>query len=267
MKFQRRERVIYERNPLAVVICQIQFSRILRVDAELPTEFQARVRADYPNLDVADKLLHLNAALRQGLEGGSQSSEQTILGAREFHFSDLDKKWTATLSSNFVALTANSSYERWELYRKRLKDLIQAVFDIYGPPTVTRIGLRYQDVLTRKLIGVDDHVPWTELVKPFLLSVFTSTDVPETDVKQLENSVVIGLEPGSLQFRTSLVQNVESKEQGFLIDSDFFLEGNQRTDVTSIIRTLDDFNTQAGAVFRWCITERLHNALGPKILA
>jgi uncharacterized protein (TIGR04255 family) len=39
-------RVIYGRNPLEQVICQIRFPTILKIDTELPAAFQEQIRSD-----------------------------------------------------------------------------------------------------------------------------------------------------------------------------------------------------------------------------
>jgi hypothetical protein len=41
MEFPEAERVIYSRNPLAEVACQLRFPRILALDERIPADFQA----------------------------------------------------------------------------------------------------------------------------------------------------------------------------------------------------------------------------------
>ena len=47
MAFPEVERVIYERNPLDEVICQLRFPAILKID-EPPIAFQEQIRTRYP---------------------------------------------------------------------------------------------------------------------------------------------------------------------------------------------------------------------------
>jgi uncharacterized protein (TIGR04255 family) len=46
-----------------------------------------------------------------------------------------------------------------------------------------------------------------------------------------------------------------------LIDADFFSEG--RTNLDDVLARLRTYNKHAGRLFRWCITDELHEALGP----
>src|SRR5258708_12324597 len=48
MLFPESERVIYDKNPLQQVICQLRFPPILRINTEVPVAFQERVKQDYP---------------------------------------------------------------------------------------------------------------------------------------------------------------------------------------------------------------------------
>ena len=50
MPFPETDRVIYAHNPLEQVICQFRFPPILRIDSELPAQFQDRIRHEFPSL-------------------------------------------------------------------------------------------------------------------------------------------------------------------------------------------------------------------------
>ena len=52
MPIPHRDRVIYGRNPLQEVVCQIRFPRLLDIDAEVPARFQSAIAEDYPLLAV-----------------------------------------------------------------------------------------------------------------------------------------------------------------------------------------------------------------------
>ena len=58
---------------------------------------------------------------------------------------------------------------------------------------------------------------------------------------------------------------IDSGEKVFLIDADFYTE--QQTEPDHVFSCLDALNRQARLFFRWCITERLHRAMGPVPLA
>ena len=64
MPFPEVKRVIYKKNPLDRVICQLRFAPILKIDAEIPADFQEMIRADFPNY--SEKMTHQIDSLKQG---------------------------------------------------------------------------------------------------------------------------------------------------------------------------------------------------------
>lgn len=53
MQFPDYERVIYERNPLYEVTCQLNFPSILKITSQQPVEFHEGIRNEYPNLYIS----------------------------------------------------------------------------------------------------------------------------------------------------------------------------------------------------------------------
>ena len=49
MPFPEVKRIIYKKNPLDKVICQLRFPTILKIEKEIPAEFQERIRKEFPN--------------------------------------------------------------------------------------------------------------------------------------------------------------------------------------------------------------------------
>ncbi len=48
MPFPSANRVIFKRNPLKEVICQLRFPPILKIDSEIPANFQDLIRNEFP---------------------------------------------------------------------------------------------------------------------------------------------------------------------------------------------------------------------------
>jgi uncharacterized protein (TIGR04255 family) len=54
-------------------------------------------------------------------------------------------------------------------------------------------------------------------------------------------------------------------EQAYLFDYDFYREA--RTEKDAANQVLSIFNRESGRLFRWCISERLHDAMGPQAVS
>jgi uncharacterized protein (TIGR04255 family) len=258
MTFPASPRVLYERNPLEEVICQLRFPPILRVDSGDAAEFQDAIRADYPLYREEEPAI---AGMKVPAEVSEiiRMSRQGPKPAKKFL--SADEQWTISLTRDFIALST-IRYERWEGFRNRLRAAVDTLERIYRPSFYTRVGLRYRDVIRRSRLGLNG-VPWAGLLSPFIAGEL-STDIAG-EVKELSHVVLIKLaEPGSVRLRHGLFKPDESGEESYTVDADFFTA--ERTELQDANQRLDHFNQQAARLFRWCITPRLHDAMGPRAI-
>jgi uncharacterized protein (TIGR04255 family) len=255
MLFPDVPRVIYEVNPLEEVICQLRFLPVLKIDTEPPAGFQEEIRAEYP-LYESKSPLRLPAGLPSSLV-------QMILplGGQKLHeFTSQDRTWSVSLGREFLALTCRA-YERWEFFRKRLEGPLEALRKHYDPPFLTRIGLRYRDVVRRSRLQLAE-MPWSELLQPWISSVLAMPEAAK-HIQGVQTQFVLNLpeETSRVQVWAGLVHDGRNNENCFLVDSDFYTE--QQTEPSHVFDRLNAFNHYARRFFRWCITDRLHEAMRP----
>jgi len=263
MPFPESPRVIYEKNPLAEVICQLRFPAILRIDSEIPAEYQERLRDEYPIFsEVAHQDVKLNLPPEIEKLVGAGGSMLSFRGRATYDFVSADGLWKVQLSREALTLFTGQ-YERWEQFKDHLKNAVKALVDVYSPSFYTRVGLRYKDVIRRSSLGLSE-VEWSELLKPHIAGELSSADIAE-DIVFLANQTRVRMENDETQvlINHGLGTN-QDNERCYLIDSDFSVE--RRTEVKDALQVLDYFNRQAGRLFRWCITDRLHEAMHPQLL-
>src|ERR1700677_526173 len=149
-------RVLYEKSPLAEVVCQLRFPAILKIEALPPADFQERVRAALPIFDRASGLPgnmpQMPSELVNLLGGGRPSSS----------FSTEDKSVVASLTAESISLWT-SRYGRWEEFRRLFEPCLSALIELYSPSFFSRIGLRYTDVINRSALGINNE-KWTDLL-------------------------------------------------------------------------------------------------------
>jgi len=153
MSFADFERVIYKKNPLIQVVCQLRFPRILRINEKPPADFQERIRDKYPLYQVA-----VEQQQQFSVDMGAPETPPTpkILQSEainNYTFSSFDEKWHINLTSTFLALST-TRYERWESFTENLKVPLSALIDIYKPAFFERVGLRYVDAFTRSKLNL-----------------------------------------------------------------------------------------------------------------
>lgn len=258
LPFNEFPRILYDKNPLDFVICQLRFPPILRIETELPSGFQESVRSKFP--------LFNDARPPAGLVGGLPQELSSLLGAmlptsipRTYEFASTDSVWQITLTRESLALTCRK-YRRWEEFRTMLTAPFSALLEHYAPAFFSRIGLRYRDVICRSDLGLS-NVPWNELLRPELAGEFHSPLA--ANIKLASHQLVLSLSGGAAQV---LIQHGiaprQDQEICYYIDNDFSIEQRRETD--NAIETLDYFSKQSWRLFRGCIGDRLHNAMGPR---
>lgn len=268
MPFSDTPRVIYERNPLVEVICQIRFPAILRIDAESPVDFQEKIRDAYPLFreePVSPVLPELPAELRPVLGellGATPATEKTL----NRFFQSEDEVWTVTLGREFLALTT-TSYETWDGFRGRLDEVFQALMAVYRPTVFTRIGLRYRNLIRRPDRELSTY-EWKDLIAPHIAGPLATDAIAGRTITEAKGMLALeaGAAGAAVTLRHGLVEpdGPEKGELAYVIDSDFYTE--ERIDAEGILNFLDGANAEAGRLFRWCITTELHEALRPRVV-
>jgi len=261
--FPDSQRVVYGSNPLIEVICQLRFPPILRIAAEPPAAFQEHIRNDYPLL--SEKFSEVNVEMPPGIPEPIVELVKGSMPRRKlvgYDFVSADEQWKVSLTRDFLSLSTNH-YVRWEHFREHLEGPLQALINVYAPVFFTRVGLRYQDLIRRSRLGLPEGTKWSELIKPHIAGVHA---VPELEgaVEESLGQLLISLPnfQGKVRVSYGIVQSVESNEKCFLIDSDYYTQ--ERTKNDAVDRILVYFNRQSGRLFRWCIEDRLQEAMEPR---
>jgi uncharacterized protein (TIGR04255 family) len=261
--FPESPRVVYGRNPLIEVICQLRFPPILRIAAEAPAAFQEHVRGEYPLF--SEKLPEVNVEVPAGIPPAIANILKASLPARKligYDFASADEKWKVSLTQDFLSLSTKQ-YSRWEHFREHLQGPLKALIAVYAPAFFTRIGLRYQDLIQRSRLDLPATTKWSALIKPHMAGVHA---VPELEghIEESVGQLLIKFPEfnGKVRLNYGIVQTEDTGENCFLIDSDYYTDERTKTD--AVDGTLDYFNKQSGRLFRWCIEDRLKAALEPQ---
>lgn len=260
MPFPESKRVVYKKNPLNKVICQLRFPPILRIDSEVPSKFQDVVRETFPLYNEKVELQQETALGLKAQFPPELIKQLTKTSVNKNHeFASADGIWQINLTRTFLSIST-AKYERWESFIETFKPSIEALFKIYQPSFLTRIGLRYIDIFDRSNLGLQG-CEWTELLKSNFIGLL-STEV-RNDIKNCENVYEINLadKKSVVRIATSFVHNALSKEQCYMIDSDFYHP--MRTKQDELEGNLSFLHDRATRLIQWIITEKLHNAMEP----
>jgi uncharacterized protein (TIGR04255 family) len=247
-----------------LVICQIKFLPILRIVSEIPAEFQEKIRNEYPNYkEIFDAIIKIPEELRGQIPIDVFQNMVSGPEKKKYEFSSENKGWVVSLTSHFISLDTKN-YHRWEEFKDQLLPPVEALIELYSPTYFTRIGLRYRNVIQKSVLGLEDR-KWSDLLKPHIAGVLFDDEISGS-VKNTMSQTDIGLDDGlsTVSIQHQYVIHKETDEIGFLIDSDFYCEEKTKTD--EVINKLDYFHEMSTRLFRWAITDLLHEALEPRVI-
>ena len=256
MAFPKSDRIIFANNPLQQVICQLQFPEILKIASELPSNFQDRIRAQYPYYEEEN----LPGGISKIVEQLSNIGSLKIPEGPNHKFTSEDKKKHVNLTQSFIALTDND-YESWENFSQEMNLVAKALDKEYKPNFYTRIGLRYIDIIEREKIGLGG-IAWSKLLNSALIGLLGDTTL-QTALTRINSEAEFDIDTeviSKVRLRHGLIYR--NNQALYLIDTDCYTE--ERSAFNAIPSILNSFNRTAGNLFRWTLSAKLRDALGPE---
>ena len=238
-------RCIYQKNPLADVICQLRFPEILTIETELPAAFQEQIRDVFPRF----------LQRKEGLPG-----KQT----NNYQFTTADGVYRVNLTSKFISL-ACVRYTRWEDFARMLDKPLAAFIQLYKPAYFERVGLRYLNFISRKELELED-VPFRQLISGCYLGILAHEEVAENVTLRstvdadtaLRGGCRCKLHAGPGTVRKGPKPDPETK---FILDLDLYMPGNLEVKLSA--GALQTLHSQSYGLFRGAITDTLHDAMEP----
>ena len=257
--FSNEERTIYQNNPLGEVICQIRFPEILKIETDVPADFQELIREEFPRYS---SRMESPAPKITGIPGNLtlENQPKTV----NYQFLSEDGAWRVNLAGRFLSFACNR-YTRWEDFAKKLDKPLAAFIQVYKPAFFERVGLRYINFISRKSLDLEG-VPFRELITPGYLGLLGEDDVDETGMGRCSVDAELPL-PGGCRIKLhagpGIVRgrNQQDSEVKFVLDLDLFMQG--KVPVNYAAGALQTLHSQAWPIFRGAITEKLHDALDP----
>ena len=175
-----------------------------------------------------------------------------------------DGVWRVNLTSGFLSL-ACTRYTCWEDFARMLDKPLAAFIQIYKPAWFERIGLRYVNAVSRKNLDLEG-VSFRELFQDQYLGILADEEIADGTVMRSGVDADVGIRGGcrvKIHAGPGQVRrgNVPDPEVKFLFDQDLYMGGKVPVNLSA--GALQTLHTQAYAIFRDAITEKLHNAMEP----
>lgn len=255
------ERVIYENNQLAEVICQLRFPTILAIGAREPVDFQEAIRQEFPRYSLRQDALPPKVVQVPG-QGAKIEPQKPVANHQ---FATADGLYRINLGPGFISLTC-IKYTCWEDFARRMDKPLAAFIKLYNPAYFERVGLRYLNAFSRQSLGLED-TPWSELLEPAYLGLLAKEDMPERAFSRCSQDVEMAVGSGcrmKLHVGPGMVKRgqEQDKEVKLIFDMDVSMAGN--IPVNMAAGAMETVHVQAGNIFRDAITDTLHDAMEGK---
>lgn len=237
MSPQTHSSVLYQRSPLIDGTCQVAFPPNLQISAAPPAGFQTKIKTLFPNFSLTQDKSSYNFI-------SANQSQQVVL----------DRAALAVVTRH---------YEGWEHFQKSIKVVLEALQTEYPPPYVTRIGLRFRNIIRKSVLGLTDK-EWDQLLPTKWTGDIAWSGVAG-EMKGTHSEILMGLNGGNdlVCVRHGLVPIAQPiQETGYLIDHDFFVNG--QFSMKEVGGKLTEYHQAAQRFFKLWVTDTLHHAMKPK---
>lgn len=247
------QRCVYQSNPLALVTAEIRFPAVLKLKNEAPAVFQELVAENFPQVESREQT-------DIGIDLAS-SHEPKISKSEVYVFGSMLGDWSISVTSRAFSLTT-ASYKNWDEFEDKFISVLRAFLTCYpAVKVVNRIGLRYQNVIDKKALGLS-HRDWSELIQPHAGGMLVVPGLDTENLQTLENTSQMKFGERSITLRHQVVTDAaDNQNRALLLDADFFVEAPTRAE--NIFEKLNGLHQLSGPLFRWSITDVLHEHLKP----
>jgi len=238
-------------DPLALVLCQVRFSRIRKMPEFLP-EIQDRLRkAGFPE-DASAPIQRIQ------LEPGKPP---VLSSVRHEEFRSKDEAWGVVIAEDMLVL-ATTQYDRYRGFAERLEAALTIVDEVAGlqQGSITRVGLRYIDVIVPK-----PGESWRQYLQPSLhgpaspvfgggarllgMEFHGRTEAGNLTIRITQNAQGQLIPPGTLVKPMPFRQKDPGTQLVTLIDSDHYVEGQWDFSMKELLDTVDGLHMGINTVF------------------
>jgi uncharacterized protein (TIGR04255 family) len=120
-------------------------------------------------------------------------------------------------------------------------------------------------LIIRSKLGLEDK-SWSDLITKHIAAELYDSELAPS-IQSIVKNLILRTEHGQVNFKHGLVTVKEPErsidEVAYLLDADFYTA--QRIERNgNVWNILDQFNKSARRLFRWSITDTLHNAMQPQ---
>lgn len=229
-------------QPLIFVLAEFRFTEIMSM-ANYVSNIQETLRHSYPFLEEQHSQ-EVNIT-NEGLEI-NQSPQWALIGKNKLNAIVLDSK-------RLIFVT--SDYQRFEDFQAKCKEVLKVLIELANPTLLTRVGLRYADLIVSKNESIDviDYVQPSILENSFLneigdIAIQTNETTIETNegvmtARSMYGKSNLSTWPDIVNLPIKLASQDETSER-IILDFDHVWQSNLEKPLSKTIEEALDFNME-----------------------
>lgn len=220
----------FVRNLIRTAVCEVRFPTLLQVDEVVP-DFQRKIRRVFPHYE-------RSADISVDPAGVTRSSAHIFRS----------KTRTDAISLRQSSLVYETSeYPGFAQFVKAVESTLDAAIPLLDTDFMTRLGLRYINVLDFNALGIS-FANLDTWVNPKLVGPVAAIELGAID--HAAHEVRGRFESGTFLLRYGLIQKPETRHLGFVLDLDFSVEG---LPVDEAVATIRSMHRREFDLFVWCL--------------
>ena len=146
-----------------------------------------------------------------------------------------------------------------------MKFIVDSFVKIYGKRSLTRIGLRYVNSISKSALGLSENVLWSDLINVHLLGMMGDSKLSQ-NIKGMNSNVILKCDNDiNMQIQTGIFVKMDNtSDEVFLIDNDTFSTRKNTTD--DVMNLLNSLHEEPRKFLHYAITEKLRNIMEPEVI-
>jgi len=242
----------YHNNFITDVIFRIDYSPILKISENIPSDLQDKIRDVLPEFS-ENKIIKIESVLenKKFLNKEPQISQ-------EWQFTNKDKSMIANLSHENLNIIVKK-YKNFEAYRNFLMKILNYFHEIYKPIEVKRVGLRYINNVT---VNNGNPINWEDYINDKLIYQIKGFVEDSSKISRILGQICLKMEEFNIIFNYG-ISNPEyplriAKKQ-FILDYDCYAI---ECEFEEIEKFLKNFNFEIKKMFENSIKDNLRKIMG-----
>lgn len=252
------DRVLFEEAPLVLALAQVRYPAAVRFGEQSSlAALQEELASDYPIAAQEQQV-----SLTINISGVEQRQGSSPL----WRFSTPDRNWSVVVGQDAVTLEVRT-YVEVEHFCEKLLQILNAVKNHIRPTYQLRLGLRYINEFRYE--NGETMKIWKELLNRDMLGLSAlyadNVDHSLHEIRAKFDDEVLMIHHGLLRGSAAPAPGASPDDTPYyLLDMDYFNETPVPWNSDQVVKRVREWNETMYRLFRWAMTDRLFQALGPR---